>query len=201
MLLLAVYWSSTLTQAERNYSATERECLVVLWASLHLRPYLERTRVTVRTDHDTLKWPLPLSNAEERLAKWRLRLAELDFDDVHGPGVKHQVSDAMSRIWNKAGESRPLDDFIPCPKTLPWKDKNYDFAQILLLGEEDWNFYSCPTDECFSLGDRNLGVDPIPAEELLATQSYDSLCQTLRTKAKRNPSSGFLIREDGVLLR
>ncbi len=71
------YWGRDLIPAERNYSATERECLAIVWAILRLRPYLERTRFKIRTDHHALKWALFVAMAEGRLAKWRLRLGEL----------------------------------------------------------------------------------------------------------------------------
>ncbi len=195
------YWSRTLNQAERNYSATERECLGVVWSILHLRPYLERTRFTVRTDHHALKWALFLSNAEGRLSKWRLRLAEFDFDVVYRPGVKHQVPDALSRIETTGGESGPLEDSIPCPESLPEEDANCDPGQNLLIEDENWDLTACPSGECLSLVDSHLGAEPISKEEWLVEQSYDSLCQTLRNNAERTPSSGFLIREDGLLVR
>ena len=50
------YWSRTLTAPERNYSATERECLVVVWALQILRPYLLYESFTVYTGHHSLRW-------------------------------------------------------------------------------------------------------------------------------------------------
>lgn len=57
------YWPRTLTTAERAYGTTHRECLAVIWAVLILRPYLEGTRFTIRTDHDALRWILNMSDA------------------------------------------------------------------------------------------------------------------------------------------
>jgi len=67
------YWSRSLNATERNYSATERKCLAVVWASLLLRPYVEGTRFPVRTDHAALKWMLHMDGAHGGLARWRLR--------------------------------------------------------------------------------------------------------------------------------
>ena len=61
------YFSRSLTDAERNYSASERECLAVVWGVLML--YL--TQFTVR-NHHALRWLLS-ERGSGRL--WRLRLA------------------------------------------------------------------------------------------------------------------------------
>jgi hypothetical protein len=77
--LLLGFWSRTLKSAERDYSTTDKECLGIVWAVTNLRPYLEGTEFTVRTDHHALKWVMNLSDAQGLLARWRLRLAEFTF--------------------------------------------------------------------------------------------------------------------------
>ena len=108
------FWSRTLTQAERNYSATERECLAVVWSVTSLRPYIEGTKFTVRTDHDCLRWLMNLTESSGRLTRWRLRLAEFDFVIEYKPGRKNQVADALSRMIRPRGPEEPIDDMVPC---------------------------------------------------------------------------------------
>jgi RNase H-like domain found in reverse transcriptase len=113
-LLPVGYWSRSLQPAERNYSTSERECLAVVWAVLLLRPYLERTRFVVRTDHSALQWLLTISEPQGRLARWRIRLSEYDFEVKYKPGRCHQMADAMSRLPTEAYDESCIDDDIPC---------------------------------------------------------------------------------------
>jgi hypothetical protein len=73
------YLSRSLNPAERNYSTTEKECLSIFWAILQVRPYLEGQKFLIRTDHHSLRRVLNLSDAKDRLARWRLRLLEFDL--------------------------------------------------------------------------------------------------------------------------
>lgn len=50
------YASRTVNQAEKNYSATELECLAVVWGIRRMRDYLEGYHFTVITDHQSLRW-------------------------------------------------------------------------------------------------------------------------------------------------
>ncbi|KRY27736.1 Retrovirus-related Pol polyprotein from transposon [Trichinella spiralis] len=83
--------------AERNYCATRREMLALVWATHHFRPYLYGRKFTARADHNSLKWLRNFREPEGQVARWLEKLAEFDFEVVHRPGKKHQNADALSR--------------------------------------------------------------------------------------------------------
>ena len=109
------YYSNTLSREQRNYSATERECLAVKWSVLTLRPYLEGSHFIVRTDHNSLRWMMTLNDPTGRLMRWRLRLLDFDYEVLYRSGRVHQVPDALSRLLHEDGdeEESDIDDELP----------------------------------------------------------------------------------------
>jgi RNase H-like domain found in reverse transcriptase len=112
------FWSRGLTSAENNYSTTEKEFLEIVWAVLHLRPYLEGKRFVIRTYHHSLRWVLNLADAQGRLERWRLRLQEFDFEVLYLPEISHHAADIMSRLPSPdptlSEPTDPVDTDIPC---------------------------------------------------------------------------------------
>ena len=103
-----LFWSRSLNAAERNYSATERECLAVVWSLKTLRPYLIFESFTVHTDHQALKLLLSIHDLSGRLMRWRLCLPEFDFEVSYKKGKLNQQADALSRLHTLA-ETVPSD--------------------------------------------------------------------------------------------
>lgn len=90
--------SRTLNKAERNYSATEREALAVLYAVEKFEPYLGLQKFKVVTDHASLKWFSNLQSPTGRLARWFCRLSQYNFEIEHRKGTDNVVPDALSRL-------------------------------------------------------------------------------------------------------
>ncbi|KMQ87188.1 reverse ribonuclease integrase [Lasius niger] len=91
------YASRTLNSAEKNYSATELECLAVVPGIRRMRDYLEGYRFTVITDHQSLRWLQRLESPSGRLGRWLFELQQFDFEIRYRKGSLNQVADALSR--------------------------------------------------------------------------------------------------------
>ncbi|XP_070072240.1 uncharacterized protein [Drosophila takahashii] len=88
------YASRRLLAAEENYSATEKECLAIVWAIRKMRCYLEGYRFDVITDHLALKWLNSIDNPTGRIARWALEVQQFQFDICYRRGQQNVVADA-----------------------------------------------------------------------------------------------------------
>ena len=92
------YASKSLTPTERNYSATEGECLAIIWACKHFRHYLWGRAFFLQTDHQALKWLMSTTDLTGKLARWSLKLQEYTFEIKYRPGSANGNADALTRL-------------------------------------------------------------------------------------------------------
>nr|GEW33725.1 DNA-directed DNA polymerase [Tanacetum cinerariifolium] len=68
------YSSKTMTEVESNYTTTEKEMLVVVYAFEKFRSYLIMNKSIVYTDHSALKYLFAKKDSKARLLRWVLLL-------------------------------------------------------------------------------------------------------------------------------
>nr|GEW71679.1 reverse transcriptase domain-containing protein [Tanacetum cinerariifolium] len=94
------YASKTMTDAESNYTTTEKEMLAVVYAFEIFRSYLIMNKSIVHTDHSVLKYLFAKKDAKARLLRWVLLLQEFDFKVLDTIGVENLAADHLSRLEN-----------------------------------------------------------------------------------------------------
>jgi len=91
------YASRLLNKAEQNYSTIEKESLAIVYCVNHFRPYLYGNKFTIVTDHKPLEWLHSVKNPTSRLVRWRLKLAEYEYNIMYKAGKSNCNADALSR--------------------------------------------------------------------------------------------------------
>ena len=83
------YAIRSLSDTEKKYDRYEKEALAIIFCVTHYRR-LHGRKFTLVTDHKVLVWFQNSKDPCLRVSRWRLKLAEYDFDAV-GKAVKISV--------------------------------------------------------------------------------------------------------------
>nr|GEY88422.1 reverse transcriptase domain-containing protein [Tanacetum cinerariifolium] len=94
------YASKTMTQAETNYTTTEKEMLTGVYAFEKFCSYLIMNKSIVYTDHSALKYLFAKKDTKARLLRWILLLQEFDFKVIDTRGAENYAVDHLSRLEN-----------------------------------------------------------------------------------------------------
>lgn len=76
-------------------------------------PYVDGTSFTVRSYHEPLKWMVRIDDPHVHLSRCLLSLSIFYYTVVYLPGLKTQVSDALSSCGSPAVENVKVEDYIP----------------------------------------------------------------------------------------
>ncbi|GKC01079.1 reverse transcriptase domain-containing protein [Tanacetum coccineum] len=94
------YASKTLSDAQTNYTVTEKELLAVVYAFEKFWFYLVLSKTIVYTDHSALKYLFAKQDAKPRLLRWILLLQEFNIEIHDKKGVENLTADQLSRLEN-----------------------------------------------------------------------------------------------------
>ena len=91
------YASRVLCGTELNYSVIEKELVAMIFSTTQFRPYLYGRKFKLITDHRPLVWLHNIKSLTSRLARWREKLRDYDYEVIHKPGRVNSNADALSR--------------------------------------------------------------------------------------------------------
>nr|GEU36033.1 reverse transcriptase domain-containing protein [Tanacetum cinerariifolium] len=94
------YASKTMTEAESDYTTTEKEMLAVVYAFEKFRSYLIMNKCIVYTDNFALKYLFAKKVSKVRLLRWVLLLQEFTFKVIDTKGTENLAADHLSRLEN-----------------------------------------------------------------------------------------------------
>nr|GFC21088.1 reverse transcriptase domain-containing protein [Tanacetum cinerariifolium] len=143
------YASKTMTEAESNYTTTEKEMLAMVYAFEKFRSYLIMNKSNVYTDHSALKYLFEMNDSKARLLRWVLLLQEFTFKVIDTKGAENLATDHLSRLKNphqnvldpkEINESFPLETLnlvsTHCSQSTPWfaDFENYHAGNFVVKG-------------------------------------------------------------------
>jgi hypothetical protein len=108
------YVSRTLNDAQLNYSTTEKELLVVVFALDKFRSYLLGSTIIIYSDHAALKYLFSKKDAKSHLIRWILLLQEFDIEIRDNKVTKNVVADHLSKLTMDF-----IEDATPIFETFP----------------------------------------------------------------------------------
>lgn len=120
------YLSRKFLQYEERYSALEKLCLALVWATKKLRHYLLTHTVHVVSKADPLKYIFDKPIVNGRISRWMVMLAEFDLKFVPQKSIKGSV--VFDFLADSPDEPRPED---------------YEFPdeELMMTEEDSWSLY------------------------------------------------------------
>jgi hypothetical protein len=107
-----VYFASRkISQAEHNYTTTEREGLAMVYSLQNFRHYLLGSHFKFLIYHSSLKYVVKKPVLEGCICRWFLLFQEFSFEVVVKPGKLNVGPDHLRQEWGESGEV--VDDQFP----------------------------------------------------------------------------------------
>ena len=107
------YASRKFLPNERNWSTFSQEASTVVWALERFAEYVQGYHVIVECDHRNISFVKRSSMPQ--LARWRLRLQDMDFSVRYLSGARNETADGLSRshVDDEDVVQASMRDFLP----------------------------------------------------------------------------------------
>ena len=115
-----------MNNAQKNYPATDKECLAIIYSVEHFNTYLYGKKFELVSDNEPLKWIGTLDDPGKRLTRWKWRIRKYDYEFVHKSGKLNVNAHVLSRnlVISDESSSSESGNEIKTIKILPLKSNN-----------------------------------------------------------------------------
>ena len=184
-----------------------------MFALKTLRPYILYEKFVLHTDQESLSWLMNIEDPSGRLLRWRLRLAEFDFEVKYKLGKLNTQADAMSRLLTDSEAAHEDMEDIPCFLAAEPREADNDKSCLLNdvadadtaieVDPHDCDRSDIAADQVFATlpppQENDPAFTPITHEELVTAQLSKPFCQERMMNTKEFRAFGF--SDDGLLCR
>jgi hypothetical protein len=156
--------SKALTGSQKNYSATKRELLGIIFALKKWKVYLIGSAFTLETDHKALKY---INSAKSYMIRdWAAFLQQFDMDIIHKPGFLNILPHHLSHLYDLV----PLDS------------RQHQIAAIEIDADESQNIFTRM---------KSFAKDVLEKKEPESTQAGHELLTGLHEKSHQGAQGLF----------
>ena len=121
------YYSKKLTQAQKNYTTTEKELLAIVMTLTTYQKLLYGSKVCLYTNHKNLTFK---TFSVQRILRWRLFVDQFDCELRYIPGKENVLADCFSRLPQMEKPSAGI-------KELQGRGRQIDFNKIKLPKDDE----------------------------------------------------------------
>jgi hypothetical protein len=142
LLNIVSFQARSLTASEKNYSATRRELLGIVFALQKFHCWIYGRSFTLFTDHQALVYMHSQRTLNPLLAGWLEILLDYDFSVVHRPGVRNVLPDHLSRLfpaslWEEGVVSEDTKYQVAAAEKYNFKKKGKQNRAVVRLQQVD----------------------------------------------------------------
>ena len=129
--------SKKLTETEKRWSTIDKESFAIIWSLQKMRSLLLGRRFTVLSDHQPLRYLFQAKEVSAKVSRWRISLADFDFEVKYTKGSDNVVADSLSRMYSLAEVDEEIEISSSDEEIVYHQKRDEELRRIVQFIERD----------------------------------------------------------------